>query len=70
MLTNDASRGKTLEQMDEIFRSNTAHEDNITKVEIQAAIMDTSPIGSTASVFRSGEKLGDKDIQQEWVETV
>lgn len=56
--------------MDEIFRSNTAHEDNITKVEIQAAIMDASPIGSTASVFRSGEKLGDKDIQQEWVETV
>lgn len=70
MLTNDASRGKTLEQMDEIFRSNTAHEDNITKVEIQAAIMDASPIGSTTSVFRSGEKLGDKDIQQEWVETV
>lgn len=62
--------GKTLEQMDEIFRSNTAHEDNITKVEIQAAIMDASPIGSTTSVFRSGEKLGDKDIQQEWVETV
>lgn len=52
--------------MDEIFRSNTAHEDNITKVEIQAAIMDVSPIESTTS----GEKLGEKDTQQEWVETV
>ncbi|AFR93957.1 monosaccharide transporter [Cryptococcus neoformans C23] len=62
--------GKTLEQMDEIFRSNTAHEDNLIKAEIQAAIMDVSPIENTASVFKSGEKLGDKDIQQEWVETV
>lgn len=63
-------QGKTLEQMDEIFRSNTAHEDNLIKAEIQAAIMDVSPIENTASVFKSGEKLGDKDIQQEWVETV
>ncbi|OWZ64928.1 hypothetical protein AYX14_02706 [Cryptococcus neoformans] len=62
--------GKTLEQMDEIFRSNTAHEDNLIKAEIQAAIMDVSPIENTTSVFKSGEKLGDKDIQQEWVETV
>ncbi|OWT41149.1 monosaccharide transporter [Cryptococcus neoformans] len=62
--------GKTLEQMDEIFCSNTAHEDNLIKAEIQAAIMDVSPIENTTSVFNSGEKLGDKDIQQEWVETV
>lgn len=56
--------------MDEIFRSNSAHEDNLIKAGIQAAIMDVSPIENTTSVFKSGEKLGDKDIQQEWVETV
>lgn len=64
------SRGKTLEQMDEVFRSNTAHEDNIIKADIQVAIMGGASIESTNSVIRSGEKLTDKDIQQEWVETV
>lgn len=64
------SRGKTLEQMDEVFRSNTAHEDNIIKAEIQVAIMGGASIESTNSVIRSREKLTDKDIQQEWVETV
>lgn len=63
-------RGKTLEQMDEVFRSNTAHEDNIIKAEIQVAIMGGASIESTNSVIRSREKLTDKDIQQEWVETV
>ncbi|KIR43498.1 monosaccharide transporter [Cryptococcus deuterogattii 99/473] len=62
--------GKTLEQMDEVFRSNTAHEDNIIKAEIQVAIMGGASIESTDSVIRSREKLTDKDIQQEWVETV
>lgn len=64
------SRGKTLEQMDEVFRSNTAHEDNIIKADIQVAIMGGASIESTNSVIRSREKLTDKDIQQEWVETV
>lgn len=64
------SRGKTLEQMDEVFRSNTAHEDSIIKADIQVAIMGGASIESTNSVIRSGEKLTDKDIQQEWVETV
>lgn len=56
--------------MDEVFRSNTAHEDNIIKAEIQVAIMGGASIESTDSVIRSREKLTDKDIQQEWVETV
>ncbi|AFR95554.1 monosaccharide transporter [Cryptococcus neoformans C23] len=61
--------GKTLEQMDQVFHSNTAHEDNLAKLDIQKVILSSSvaePLSGTASA----EKINNKDIQQEWVETV
>lgn len=66
MLTT-LDRGKTLEQMDQIFHSNTAHEDNLAKSDIQAAILGIS-IAGPLSGSASAEKVGDKDIQQEWIE--
>lgn len=62
-------RGKTLEQMDQIFHSNTAHEDNLAKSDIQAVILN-SPVAGPLSGTASAEKINDKDTQQEWVETV
>lgn len=62
-------RGKTLEQMDQVFHSNTAHEDNLAKLDIQKVILSSSvaePLSGTANA----EKINNKDTQQEWVETV
>lgn len=66
MLTT-LDRGKTLEQMDQIFHSNTAHEDNLAKSDIQAAILGISIAGPLSGSAIAG-KVGDKDIQQEWIE--
>lgn len=66
MLTT-LDRGKTLEQMDQIFHSNTAHEDNLAKSDIQAAILGISIAGPLSGSASAG-KVGDKDIQQEWIE--
>ncbi|KIR78596.1 monosaccharide transporter [Cryptococcus gattii EJB2] len=62
-------KGKTLEQMDQVFNSNTAHEDNLAKSDIQEIILGSSSAGPLSG-SASAEKVGDKDIQQEWVETV
>ncbi|UOH82484.1 hypothetical protein LQV05_005186 [Cryptococcus neoformans] len=62
-------KGKTLEQMDQVFHSNTAHEDNLAKLDIQKVILSSSvaePLSGTANA----EKINNKDTQQEWVETV
>ncbi|ODN84530.1 hypothetical protein L202_00461 [Cryptococcus amylolentus CBS 6039] len=66
------TNGKTLEQMDEVFHSNTAHQDLLDKSEIQAAVMGmtTTPKRNSGIFNQPGDKLGEKDIQQEWVENV
>lgn len=66
---DNLNRGKTLEQMDQVFNSNTAHEDNLAKSDIQEIILGSSSAGPLSG-SASAEKVGDKDIQQEWVETV
>lgn len=55
--------------MDQVFHSNSAREDNLAKSDIQEIILGFSSAGPLSG-STSAEKVGGKDIQQEWVETV
>ncbi|ODN78377.1 hypothetical protein L202_04017 [Cryptococcus amylolentus CBS 6039] len=77
------TKGKTLEQMDEVFHTNTAHLDLIAKRDIEAIIMGTpakplargrsdsssSAVGEIVARFKSdSEKVGKDNVQEQWIE--
>ncbi|WVQ75206.1 hypothetical protein IAR50_004818 [Cryptococcus sp. DSM 104548] len=74
------TKGKTLEQMDAVFHTNTAHLDLIAKRDIEAIIMgrplpvrsrsdSSASAGEVVARFKSdSEKVGKDNVQEQWIE--